>query len=84
MAVGIGGLAVAVLTVDYGHLPYIALLLAASFGSYGLVKKLAGTAKKTQPSAAQKKADAAQKGKDSGSNRTARALAKSAKKVDKK
>ena len=32
-------LAVAVLTVDYGHLPYIALLLAASFGSYSLIKK---------------------------------------------
>jgi chloramphenicol-sensitive protein RarD len=31
--------AVAVLTVDYGHPPYIALLLAASFGSYGLIKK---------------------------------------------
>ncbi|AGZ38639.1 EamA family transporter RarD [Actinoplanes friuliensis] len=41
-AVGIGGLAVAVLTVDYGHLPYIALALAASFGSYSLVKKRLG------------------------------------------
>ena len=39
VAVGIGGVAVAVLTVDYGHLPYIALLLAASFGSYSLIKK---------------------------------------------
>jgi chloramphenicol-sensitive protein RarD len=39
IAVGMGALAVAVLTIDYGHLPYIALLLAASFGSYGLVKK---------------------------------------------
>src|SRR3954466_2540155 len=38
-AVGIGAAAVAVLTVDYGHLPYIALLLAASFGSYSLIKK---------------------------------------------
>ena len=38
-AVGIGGVAVAVLTVDYGHLPYIALMLAASFGSYSLIKK---------------------------------------------
>jgi chloramphenicol-sensitive protein RarD len=38
-AVGIGAVAVAVLTVDYGHLPYIALTLAASFGSYSLVKK---------------------------------------------
>jgi chloramphenicol-sensitive protein RarD len=41
-AVGIGGVAVAVLTVDYGHLPYIALVLAASFGSYSLVKKRLG------------------------------------------
>ena len=39
LAVGVGGLAVAVLTVDYGHLPYIALVLAASFGSYSLIKK---------------------------------------------
>ncbi|MEU4622441.1 EamA family transporter RarD [Actinoplanes sp. NPDC023801] len=38
-AVGIGALAVAILTVDYGRLPYIALILAASFGSYGLIKK---------------------------------------------
>jgi chloramphenicol-sensitive protein RarD len=39
IAVGIGGLAVAILTVDYGRLPYIALTLAASFGSYSLIKK---------------------------------------------
>jgi chloramphenicol-sensitive protein RarD len=38
-AVGIGGLAVAILTIDYGRLPYIALILAASFGCYGLIKK---------------------------------------------
>jgi chloramphenicol-sensitive protein RarD len=38
-AVGVGAAAVAVLTIDYGHLPYIALLLAASFGSYSLIKK---------------------------------------------
>jgi chloramphenicol-sensitive protein RarD len=38
-AVGVGALAVVVLTVDYGRLPYIALILAASFGSYSLVKK---------------------------------------------
>jgi len=37
-AVGVGGLAVAVLAVDYGRLPYIALLLAVSFGTYSLVK----------------------------------------------
>jgi chloramphenicol-sensitive protein RarD len=38
-AVAVGALAVAVLTIDYGRLPYIALLLAASFGTYSLVKK---------------------------------------------
>ncbi|MBM2617993.1 EamA family transporter RarD [Actinoplanes sp. LDG1-06] len=39
VAVGVGAVAVAVLTVDYGHLPYIALILAGSFGTYSLVKK---------------------------------------------
>jgi chloramphenicol-sensitive protein RarD len=39
VALSVGGVAVAVLTIDYGHLPYIALLLAASFGSYSLIKK---------------------------------------------
>ncbi|MDI6100612.1 EamA family transporter RarD [Actinoplanes sp. NEAU-A12] len=39
VAVGIGVLAVVILTVDYGRLPYIALTLAASFGCYGLIKK---------------------------------------------
>lgn len=38
-AIAVGAAAVTVLTVDYGHLPYIALTLAASFGSYSLVKK---------------------------------------------
>ncbi|MEQ4303768.1 EamA family transporter RarD [Plantactinospora sp. B6F1] len=42
VALGIGGLAVAVLTVDYGRLPYLALTLAASFGGYSLVKKRLG------------------------------------------
>jgi chloramphenicol-sensitive protein RarD len=40
VAVGIAVLAVVVLTVDYGHPPWIALALAASFGLYGLMKKL--------------------------------------------
>jgi chloramphenicol-sensitive protein RarD len=31
-----------VLTVDYGRLPWVALILAFSFGSYGLCKKQAG------------------------------------------
>jgi chloramphenicol-sensitive protein RarD len=39
VAIGVGAVAVVVLTVDYGRLPYIALLLAGSFGSYSLVKK---------------------------------------------
>ncbi len=42
VAVGIGVIAVAVLAVDYGRLPWIALLLAASFGSYSLIKKRLG------------------------------------------
>ncbi|MDT0531838.1 EamA family transporter RarD [Micromonospora sp. DSM 115977] len=42
VALGIGGLAVAVLTVDYGRLPYLALVLAFSFAGYGLAKKQLG------------------------------------------
>jgi chloramphenicol-sensitive protein RarD len=41
IALGIGAAAVIVLAVDYGRLPWISLVLAASFGSYGLVKKMA-------------------------------------------
>ncbi len=41
IAVAIGVVAVVVISVGYGRLPWIALTLAASFGSYGLVKKLA-------------------------------------------
>jgi chloramphenicol-sensitive protein RarD len=41
-AVGIGAVAVGVLTVDYGRAPYIALILAATFGLYGLLKKRLG------------------------------------------
>jgi chloramphenicol-sensitive protein RarD len=41
-AVGIATLGVAVLTIDYGRLPWIALGLALSWGSYGLVKKQLG------------------------------------------
>jgi chloramphenicol-sensitive protein RarD len=39
-AVGIAAVAVTVLTVDYGHPPWIALALAASFGLYGVMKKV--------------------------------------------
>ncbi|MGY1707230.1 EamA family transporter RarD [Geodermatophilus sp. SYSU D00697] len=40
VAVGIAAVAVGVLTVDYGRPPWIALTLAATFGLYGLMKKL--------------------------------------------
>ncbi|UDY23915.1 EamA family transporter RarD [Nocardioides sp. Kera G14] len=41
VAIGIGAVAVLVIAVDYGHPPWIALVLAFSFGSYGLLKKKA-------------------------------------------
>lgn len=40
-AVGVGTVAVAVLTWDYGRPPWIALLLAGSFATYGFLKKQA-------------------------------------------
>ncbi len=40
-AMGIALVAVLVLTVDYGHPPWVALLLAGSFATYGLLKKKA-------------------------------------------
>ncbi|MEO5876088.1 MAG: EamA family transporter RarD [Streptosporangiaceae bacterium] len=41
VALGIGGLSVLVLTADYGRPPWISLILACSFGTYGLMKKSA-------------------------------------------
>ena len=41
-ALGVGFVAVGVLTWDYGKPPYLALVLAFSFGTYGLAKKSAG------------------------------------------
>ncbi len=41
-AIGISALAVVVIVVGYGSVPWIALTLAASFGAYGLVKKQIG------------------------------------------
>jgi chloramphenicol-sensitive protein RarD len=41
MAIGIATVAVVGLTLDYGHPPWIAFLLAGSFGTYGLAKKKA-------------------------------------------
>ncbi|MFO7690404.1 MAG: EamA family transporter RarD [Cryobacterium sp.] len=42
IAVGISVLAVIVLTIGYGTLPWISLVLAFSFGFYGLIKKRVG------------------------------------------
>ena len=43
-AVGIAAIAVVVIVVAYGHVPWIALTLTASFGLYGLIKKKIGPA----------------------------------------
>ncbi|WP_022885941.1 EamA family transporter RarD [Glaciibacter superstes] len=42
IAIGISLIAVVVLTVGYGSLPWISLVLAFSFGFYGLIKKRVG------------------------------------------
>ncbi|MET8524686.1 EamA family transporter RarD [Micromonospora sp. NPDC005172] len=42
VALGVGAAAVAVLAVDYGRLPWLALTLAFSFAGYGLIKKRLG------------------------------------------
>ncbi len=41
VAVAIGAVAVLILTVDYGRLPYVALTVAFSFATYGFLKKKA-------------------------------------------
>ena len=41
VAVGIASSAIVVLSLDYGRLPWIALVLATSFGLYGFLKKRA-------------------------------------------
>src|SRR5687768_17629719 len=41
VAVAIGAIAVVILTVDYGRLPYVALTVAFSFATYGFLKKKA-------------------------------------------
>lgn len=38
-AVGLAVVAVGVLTVGYGHFPYLSVILAVSFGMYGVMKK---------------------------------------------
>ena len=42
IAVGVGAAAVIVLAVGYGQIPWVALSLAVSFGTYGLLKKKVG------------------------------------------
>lgn len=42
IAIGVAAVAVGVIVVGYGSFPWIALTLAASFGTYGLVKKQIG------------------------------------------
>jgi chloramphenicol-sensitive protein RarD len=42
VAVGLAAIGVVVLTIDAGRPPWIALVLAASFGGYGLIKKVVG------------------------------------------
>jgi chloramphenicol-sensitive protein RarD len=42
MALGTGAVAVIVLTLDYGRLPFIAIALAVSFGIYSLAKNRVG------------------------------------------
>lgn len=42
-AIGISVVAVLILAADYGRPPWIALVLACSFGTYGMVKKFAAT-----------------------------------------
>jgi chloramphenicol-sensitive protein RarD len=41
VAVGLGAASVLILALDYGRLPWIAIVLAMSFGTYGLLKKSA-------------------------------------------
>lgn len=42
IAVGIAGIAVIIISFDYGRLPWIALSLAFSFATYGFIKKQVG------------------------------------------
>ena len=42
VALGVGALAVIVIAVGYGQIPWVALTLAATFGTYSLVKKQVG------------------------------------------
>ena len=41
-AIGVAGIGAVVLTIDYGRLPWVAIALAGSWGTYGFVKKKLG------------------------------------------
>jgi chloramphenicol-sensitive protein RarD len=43
VAIGVSAIAVLAIAINYGAFPWIALILAFSFGTYGLVKKRVGT-----------------------------------------
>jgi chloramphenicol-sensitive protein RarD len=43
MAVGLGAAAVLVLTIDYGHPPWLALVMGACFAGYGFLKRTANS-----------------------------------------
>ncbi len=49
VALGFGALAVVVLTLGYGQLPWIALVLACSFGLYGFIKNRVGPSVEALP-----------------------------------
>lgn len=42
IALGIAGVAILVIAIGYGSVPWIALILAFSFGFYGLIKRVVG------------------------------------------
>lgn len=52
LAVAMGLVAVVIISRGYGHLPWLALALAGSFGFYGLTKKFAGRSVAPIPSLA--------------------------------
>jgi len=41
LAIAVASVAIVGITIEYGHVPWVALALAFSFGTYGLAKKLA-------------------------------------------
>ena len=52
VAVGLAVIGVAILIFSYGHVPWIALVLAGSFSVYGLLRKQVAVVKMTDPDSA--------------------------------